>query len=81
MKNEKITVMVKFFATLRKYGPSKSEESYPKGSMVKDILDRYEVPEEDRNIVVLINTKPHQKKKTILHDGDVVSIFPPIAGG
>jgi molybdopterin converting factor small subunit len=81
MKNEKITVTVKFFANLRKFGPAKNEERYPKGSMVKNILDRYEVPEDERKTVILINTQPHQKKNTILQDGDVVSIFPPIAGG
>jgi molybdopterin converting factor small subunit len=81
MSNEKIAVTVKFFANLRKYGPSKSEETYPNGSTVKAILDRYCVPEDDRNIVILINTKPHQKITTVLNDGDVISIFPPIAGG
>lgn len=81
MSNEKITVTVKFFANLRKYGPPKSKDTYPKGSVVKDILDKYQVPEDERNTVILINTKPHQKVKTVLNDGDVVSIFPPIAGG
>lgn len=81
MSTENITVTVKFFANLRKYGPVKSKDTYQAGSTVKDILDRYQVPEEDRNTVILINTKPHQKTKTVLNDGDVVSIFPPIAGG
>jgi molybdopterin converting factor small subunit len=81
MTTENITVMVKFFANLRNYGPPKSKDTYPKGSTVKDILDRYQVPKDDRNTVILINTKPHQKTETVLNDGDVVSIFPPIAGG
>ncbi len=81
MYEEKIKVTVKFFANLREFGPVKSKDEYPKGSAVKDILDKYKIPEDKRNIVILINTKPHQKIGTVLNNGDTVSIFPPIAGG
>lgn len=81
MTEEEIRVTVKFFANLRKYGPPKSKDIYPRGSKVERIIEKYKIPKEEQNFIILINGIPHKKIKSELHDGDVVSIFPPIAGG
>jgi molybdopterin converting factor small subunit len=81
MNDEKIKVTVKFFANLRKYGPSKTIDVYPKGSQVQKIIEKYNIPKDERDFIILINGMPHKKVKSELHDSDVVSIFPPIAGG
>ena len=33
------------------------------------------------NLIILINGVPHQKKETEVKNGDIVAIFPPLAGG
>ncbi|MBD3193231.1 MAG: MoaD/ThiS family protein [Candidatus Heimdallarchaeota archaeon] len=81
MTSEQITVTVKFFAGLREFGPKKEEVKLPKNSSIKDVLDKFKVPEEKRNVVLLINSRPHKKIEDTLQNGDVLAIFPPIAGG
>jgi len=81
MNDEKIKVTVKFFANLRKYAPSKTIDFYPEGSKVQKIIEKYKIPKKEQNFIILINGIPHKKIKSVLHDGDIVSIFPPIAGG
>jgi molybdopterin converting factor small subunit len=79
--NQKIEVTVKFFATLRKYGPAKTIDKYPKESRVEKIIEKYKIPKKEQNFIILINGIPHKQPESKLHDGDVVSIFPPIGGG
>ncbi|MEA2070374.1 MAG: MoaD/ThiS family protein [Asgard group archaeon] len=81
MTDKKIKVTVKFFASLREFGPKKEKITLPKNSTVKDILDKYNIPEENRNVIVLINRKPHKKIDDELSNNDYVVIFPPIGGG
>ncbi|MFW9990024.1 MAG: MoaD/ThiS family protein [Candidatus Odinarchaeota archaeon] len=81
MNNSFISITVKFFATLRKYGPDKELLTIPKNSEVKLLFDKYNVPKNERNAIILINGRPHKNLKTILNDGDLIAIFPPIGGG
>ena len=76
-----IEVMVKLFADLKKYGPEKSITSVPEGSTVKKIIERYNIPKEEGKLIVMINGIPCHNKDCILNEGDVVAIFPPLAGG
>jgi len=39
------------------------------------------IPKEEQNLKILINGRPHQNQTTILKDGDVIALFPPIGGG
>lgn len=80
-KNREISVTVKFFATLREYGPSEQRITIPENSTVQFIMEKYEIPEEARRAIIMINGKPHQDLNTILEDGDIIAIFPPIGGG
>ena len=81
INNKKISVTVKFFATLREYGPAKEFLKIPEESKVKSLFDKYNIPKDDRRAIILVNGRPHKDKDTILKDGDIISIFPPIGGG
>ncbi len=80
--NEKsdITVNVKFFANLRNIAPPKKVVTLPIGSTVSTILDLFTISKETK-LIILINGSPHQKRYTPIKDGDIVAIFPPLAGG
>ena len=81
MNNTSISVTVKFFATLRQYGPIKEVLKIPENSIVKILFDKYKIPKDERRAIILINGRPHKELTTILKDGDLISIFPPIGGG
>ncbi|MHA1985128.1 MAG: MoaD/ThiS family protein [Promethearchaeota archaeon] len=81
MSNYKITVTVKFFAMLREYGPTKEVISVPVNSTIKLLFKRYHIPKEAWRTIIIINGSPHKDLETVLRDGDIVSIFPPIGGG
>ena len=75
-----ITATVKFFANLRSIAPPKKIVSLPLGSTVGTILDLFTISK-DTKLIILINGSPHQKRETLVRDGDIVAIFPPLAGG
>ncbi len=81
MNNNSISVTVKFFATLRQYGPDKYVLIIPENSKVKLLFDKYSIPKEERRAIILVNGRPHNDLNTILKDGDLISIFPIIGGG
>jgi sulfur carrier protein len=86
-KKEKLNPMeieVKLFATLRDYLPKGSSRFSCKMEVddptrVQDILSRLKIPKEIPKIILVNGV--HGKKEQILKDGDVLSIFPPVAGG
>ena len=54
-EQEHITVTVKFFATLRDYGPIKASINVKNGDTITSLLDRYDIPKDKRKIIVLIS--------------------------
>jgi len=75
-------VNLKFFAGLRNYlpeGASPYPAELPEGATVRDALRAYEVPE-DKPRILLVNGR-HADLDTVLGDGDLLSVFPPVAGG
>jgi molybdopterin converting factor small subunit len=77
---KEISVSVKFFANLREYAPAKNDITLPTGSTVKAILDIFKISEKTK-LIILINGAPHKTRETVVNNGDVVAIFPPLAGG
>ena len=75
-----ITATVKFFANLRDFAPAKKTITLPIGSNVSTILDMFTISKETK-LIILINGSPHKKRETPINDGDIVAIFPPLAGG
>jgi len=80
-KRKQISVTVKFFATLREFGPTEAKITIPENNSVQFLFDKYQIPEEHRRAIIMINGKPHQDLNTILRNEDVIAIFPPIGGG
>jgi molybdopterin converting factor small subunit len=78
---EKISVTVKLFADFRKYGPDKAIITLQKGSRIQDIIDKYQIPKTNSKRIILVNGLPHKKETYEVKNGDVIAIFPPIAGG
>ena len=77
-------IEVKLFATLRDFLPQGSDRfSCRMGidghTRVKDIVERLKIPE-DIPKIILVNGI-HGRMDQVLKEGDVVSIFPPVAGG
>ena len=81
MNNKIIKVTVKFFAMLREYGPKEEILTIPENSEIKLLFKKYQIPKEPRKTIIMVNGIPHKDQNTILKDGDIVSIFPPIGGG
>lgn len=81
MNSNKIEVTVKFFAMLREYGPTKETISISENSTIKVLFKRYRIPKEAWRTIIIVNGSPHKDLETILKNGDIVSIFPPIGGG
>ena len=79
-ETNEINATVKFFANLRSIAPSKKVITLPFGSTVNTILDMFNISK-DTKLIILINSIPHQKKDTVIKHGDIVAIFPPLAGG
>jgi sulfur carrier protein len=77
-------IEIKLFATLREYLPKGSGRFSCKmevegSTRVQDILLRLKIPEEMPKIILINGV--HGKKEQVLEEGDVLSIFPPVAGG
>jgi molybdopterin converting factor small subunit len=79
-REEEISVTVKFFATLRNFAPAKERITLNRGSTVKAILDMFKISEKTK-LIILINGAPHKTKEAVIKNGDIVAIFPPLAGG
>ncbi len=77
-------IEVKLFATLRDYLPEGSGRFSYKMEIdhhtrVQDVLAKLKIPEEMPKIILVNGI--HGKKDQTLKDGDVLSVFPPVAGG
>ena len=77
-------IEVKLFATLRDYLPQESDRfsckmKVDEGTRVQDVLTRLKIPGEMPKIILVNGT--HGKKEQVLKEGDVLSVFPPVAGG
>ena len=77
-------VEVRLFANLAKLLPPGSQNkratvTVKKGTTVNELMEKLNIPPKITN-VIMVNGE-HKKRETALEEGDIVSIFPPIAGG
>ena len=78
---------IELYASLMKLLPPGKERfrreiKVDEGTTVQDVIDRFNIPMEQAHIV-LVNGKfvCDERDKHILQEGDVLSIWPPVAGG
>ena len=77
-------VRLKLFATFRRYLPTGTQGGacdveVPDGTQVSDLLSRFGVPDKE-SLMILVNGRDAGPDR-ILQDGDVVAVFPAVAGG
>jgi molybdopterin converting factor small subunit len=78
-------VRVKLFATLRKYLPTGTAGGdtltvdVPDGSVVRDAIAALGIPAEHARVIVWNNEQ--LQASSLLHDGQEINLFPPMAGG
>lgn len=79
---------IKLYAGLTDYLPESARNNrftadVPEGQSAYQVMDRYNVPR-DLAYLVLVNgvyIKPEERGRPLFNDGDVLAIWPPIAGG
>jgi molybdopterin converting factor small subunit len=79
-----VKVEIRLFANLAKLLPPGSQKkratmTVKKGATVDDLLGKLNVPPKITNVIMVNGV--HRDRKAELSEGDVVSVFPPIAGG
>jgi molybdopterin converting factor small subunit len=77
-------IEVKLFATLRDYLPKGSDQFSCKfeinsADTVRNVLKKLKIPD-DMPKIILVNGV-HSTPEQVLERGDVLSVFPPVAGG
>lgn len=72
-------IEVRVFATLRKGRDKIIMMDADIVSCARDIIQKLDIPEEEVSIL-LINGF-HQKPESLVKDGDIVALFPPVGGG
>jgi molybdopterin synthase sulfur carrier subunit len=75
---------IKLFANFREYLPPGSDKyscwvDLEEGSTIGQALERLKIPV-SIPMITLVNGL-HRTLEDILHPGDILSIFPPVAGG
>lgn len=78
-------IELRLFASLRKKLPSGSprgrcELDLPTGVTVDEVLRQMTIPHESAQML-LVNGEHDRNFERVLQDGDVLSVFPPVAGG
>ena len=74
-----IKIEVRYFATLRVDGKKKEVLSISDAMTAEELLKMLKIPNEE--IAILLINGINSDAKTVLNDGDTVSLFPPVGGG
>ncbi|MBW9265010.1 MAG: sulfur carrier protein ThiS [Candidatus Thiodiazotropha endolucinida] len=83
-----MNVEFKLYASLMTYLPSGATDhavnvTLSEGATIFDLMERYQVPREQAHLVVCngLFVPPSQRETYRLQDGDVIALWPPVAGG
>lgn len=77
-------IQVELYATLSQYLPPDAEGrkatvELPEGATVGHLLKHLAIPAEMAALLLVNGT--HRPPETLLKDGEVIAMFPPLAGG
>ncbi|MFA9422737.1 MAG: MoaD/ThiS family protein [Sedimentibacter sp.] len=72
-------IEVRLFATFRVGRWSSKRLSFPEGIQIMDVLDSLQIKKEELGLVLLNGSYKETHEK--LKNGDILAIFPPVAGG
>jgi molybdopterin converting factor small subunit len=78
-------IEIRLFANLRKYLPAgatggSTKMELPDGATLGDLIEKLAIPSPLAQLV-MVDGQHEQRRERVLADGQVVSIFPPVAGG
>ena len=83
-----VRVELKLFATLMQYLPAGARGhsvvvDLPEGITIYELMDRFHVPREQAHLVVRNGVYVHFSERDTykLQEGDVIALWPPVAGG
>lgn len=82
-------IVFKLYASLTQYLPAQSRYDnrvpleLPEGSSVAQVVEPFGLPQKLVHLVLVngVYVPPEQRLSHVLQDGDVLAIWPPIAGG
>jgi sulfur carrier protein ThiS len=81
-------VQLELYASLMRHLPAGADRhrvvaDVPAGTTPHQLLDRYGVPHEHAHLVLRNGVFLHaaERDSAVLHDGDVIAVWPPVAGG
>ncbi|MDO4983927.1 MAG: MoaD/ThiS family protein [Eubacteriales bacterium] len=72
-------IEVRLFATLRAGREKIYRFDAPEFETASDILKKLDIPEKE--VAILLVNGFHSKPDAAVKDGDILSLFPPVAGG
>ena len=81
LKNNTISITIKLFADLVKFGTSKMDVEIPEGSTISWLSKKYIYNQKMRKLIILINGIPCHGKNILLQEGDTIAFIPPLGGG
>ncbi len=83
-----MNITLKLYASLGQHLPADARHNQATidvtdGTTIWDVLDAYNVPRQHCHLVLLngIFQAPAERGVAVLKDGDVLAVWPPVAGG
>lgn len=74
-----IKIEVRYFATLRKDGVKKEILRADEDTTAEELIRNLDISMDD--IAILLVNGVRSEPETVLKEGDVISLFPPVGGG
>jgi molybdopterin converting factor small subunit len=83
-----VKLTFKLYATLAQLLPPEARDhaiqiDVAEGTSAFDVIDRFRVPRASAHLVLVngVYLEPEQRGQATLKDGDILAIWPPVAGG
>lgn len=83
-----IRINLKLYASLSEYLPAGTENNtivaeIPADASPYEVIDRFRVPRDQAHLILLngVYVSPEDRDKTTFKEGDILAIWPPVAGG